>query len=460
MNQMLMPKPFKFRDSYPHQKQALAWAKPLNRIPLFLQMRLGKSKVIIERFKNEWPILVVAPLTTLPVWDFELRAEGIPSPRILRGSKKTKLGQLNGGTMWYLINYEGIRSCPEILEFNWKAIILDESTRIKNPKARVTKILTEGVSHIENRAILSGNPKPESLLNLFSQFKFLYGKFMGFKNYWGFRLALFCPDMFGHSWTPKPGKAAEIKRAVHRLAFIMSRKDAGLGNKRIYESRHVKMPSKLRKAYKGMEKLFMAELDGAEVTTKWAMVNSLNMARLCGGFFDGKQVSTHKQDELISLLEGELKKEQVVVWFRFNQELKAVRKALRERGITCKGITGATSLDNRARRINGFRKGKFRVFLCQVKLGKYGLNLSAASTAIYYSNSYSWEERMQSEDRIEHPEKKEALLYIDLVVRNTVDEDTIGALRCKNSDSKMFLSRLVEAFHKRIKKPLGGLSWQ
>jgi SNF2 family DNA or RNA helicase len=79
-----------------------------------------------------------------------------------------------------------------------------------------------------------------------------------------------------------------------------------------------------------------------------------------------------------------------------------------------------------------------------------GLDFSAASTAIYYSNSLNPEDRLQSEDRIVHPAKREPLLYIDLLTRGSVDEDIHLALQDKGAESKFFLSRVLRNFKERV----------
>ncbi len=73
-----------------------------------------------------------------------------------------------------------------------------------------------------------------------------------------------------------------------------------------------------------------------------------------------------------------------------------------------------------------------------IQCGKFGLDLSAASTAIYYSNGFSHEDRAQSEDRIEHLRKREPLLFVDLVTRGSTDRTVLSLLRQKVSAGKFF----------------------
>jgi SNF2 family DNA or RNA helicase len=67
------------------------------------------------------------------------------------------------------------------------------------------------------------------------------------------------------------------------------------------------------------------------------------------------------------------------------------------------------------------------------KTGGYGLTLTAASTVIYYSNSYDLELRLQSEDRAHRIGQTNKVTYIDLISPDTVDQKIVKALRDKLS---------------------------
>ena len=85
------------------------------------------------------------------------------------------------------------------------------------------------------------------------------------------------------------------------------------------------------------------------------------------------------------------------------------------------------------------------MILVQVELGKVSLNLGRADTAIYFSNSPSYDARRQSEDRIVLVEKTGALLYVDMLVKNTVSEDVRELLRDKRWRSDASIRRAVRA---------------
>ena len=443
------------RPLFPHQEEALTWATPRAQVALFMEMRLGKTAVAIRwvEQKKAWPVLVVAPLTVLAAWERELLLEGIPREEVVNFREMPKEGL--GSARWCLVNYEQVRAKPVLLYLRWQAIVLDESTRIRNPQAQTTKVLTKQTEHIPNRLILSGLPAPEGSMDYFSQMQFLLGKFMGHYNFWSWRNYFFQKGYTEWDWIPARGSLERIKTAVREHAVVMTRKQVGIGSPKIYETRTVEQTPGQSKIYRKVEKEFALQMpDGSEKLTNWVIVQLRWMARIAGGYGvneRGEHIATYseaKTNELVALLQGDLKGERVVVWFRFNCEINRVSERLGTY-FSHGQITGETPPEQRKKLAQQFQAGQVQVLLCQVKCAKFGSDLSGASTAIYYSNSYDYEDRAQSEDRIIHPAKKEPLLYLDLVTKDTVDEDVVKALREKGVTAKMFMNRILENVRSR-----------
>lgn len=441
------------RAALPPQQTALQYASARDRIALFMEMRLGKTLVAIRWAKPHPPILVLAPLTVLPAWEQELELEGVPASDILNLHdcfRRGFVGAFRGN--WLLANYESIRSHPETLQCRVNTLICDESTRIRNPQAQITKLLITKTAHIPRKAILSGLPAPESPLDYCEQFRFLQGNFMGMTSYWAVRNRYFWTDARGWDWLPRPGVVGKIKEYVHANAFVLTRKQANIGSRKVYETRTIEMTPGQQRVYKKAVKEFALELtDGKEKETQWVITKFLWMARIAGGYSseaDATAWSDRKMVELKTLLEGELKGESVVVWFRFNREISEACKMVGP-GVSAVFINGSTSLEERRARLRLFQRRHARVLFAQVKCAKFGLDCSVASTAIYYSNGYDYEDRAQSEDRIVHPQKREPLLYLDLVTQKTVDEDIVDILRTKHASSRIFMTQLLSKFQAR-----------
>lgn len=442
----------------PYQNKASRYAESRDRIALFMEMRLGKSPVVIRWVKRlrAKRVLLVAPLTTLLGslnWQGELKRESI-APQLLSSIAKDKRtavlrpSRLTDGVLtrawargWFAVNYEALRTQPELLDVPWDAIILDESTRIRSPKAQITKVLLNRASHIPYRAILTGLPNPEDPLDYFCQFVFLHGHFMDFDNYWAFRQTLFYTAYTEWDWTPKPKTRERIKEYVHQHAFVLTRKQAGVGSAKVRKQRSVELNTAQRKVLKEMRSKF--EVDGVE--TKWTTVLHTWMQRVAGGFHPVtlSMISDAKMKLAEELIMDDFRGEPVVMWFRFNEEITQVYKWLttRNRKLQVSYVHGDVEKRKRPKIQEQFQRGETQVLLMQVKI-KYGWNLSRSSTAIYYSNSYEFEDRSQSEDRIIHLTKKDDCLYLDLVTIGTPDEDVVDSLSDKRMNAKLFSHRL------------------
>ena len=74
-----------------------------------------------------------------------------------------------------------------------------------------------------------------------------------------------------------------------------------------------------------------------------------------------------------------------------------------------------------------------RFFVGHVQAGGKGLTLHAATTVVYFSNDFSLENRLQSEDRAHRIGQKHNVTYIDFVAPNTLDEKVVSTLRDKKS---------------------------
>jgi hypothetical protein len=82
-------------------------------------------------------------------------------------------------------------------------------------------------------------------------------------------------------------------------------------------------------------------------------------------------------------------------------------------------------------------------------VAKYGLTLSRSSTMFRFSLSDPWDDISQSMDRIVDVGKTDPLAYIDVVAKDTVDEDRLNALGDKGVDSRYYMRKFEENFAQR-----------
>lgn len=411
-------------------------------------MRLGKTFCLIRWAQHQAADgrkLVVVPLSVLPGWLEELAIEDLPSV-LLQGSSKRKLELLDSAPddAWCLVNPEGLRSCPQLAQQRWDVVALDESTFIKNASAKITKLCLRSFRQTPHRAILSGEPRPESDLDMVPQMLFLTGRFMGCDSFWTWRHRH--AYQAGFEWKLRRGVKARYEKEIADSCFAMTPQEAGLFMPQVRQRRYVEMPLALRGLYKNLLKNWRI----GDVDTKWSPVVHNWLQQLTGGtvprqFRSGKRYYfPHKLDELKRLLTGELRDEKVVVFFRFNREVELAAEHLRAAGVRLHCFTGHHPLRWRREAVNRFRADRCRVLLLQERCARFGLNLSAADVAIGYSNYPDWQTRSQVLARTLHPTKKTTSLWIDLVTRNTVDEALLQALHEKRRSARALLARVQQ----------------
>lgn len=445
-----------------YQQPALRYCQRTPCPALFMEMRLGKTLVTIRCLQQlpHGPILVVGPNSALGSWTDELALEGETPVVSLQGAsrpRRLKLlfegRRLTAGRQWYLINQEGHLALPELCAVPWQAVVLDESTFIANPKAKVSRFFTRRFRRVPHRWALTGMPTPENDLQLVQQLIWLDGECLGFKDYWRFRAKCAEPGVFGHRWHLKQDAKADLRALVLRRCHLLTWREAGVKVKKIREYRRLQMPPRLENAYLAAEGDYILEYEGHPTQkTIWGLKRYVWLRRLAGGFVGTDLVWDGKVQEVRRLLTGELAHESVVVWFTFNAELRAVSNALADARKPHGVLVGDTPLEERELLRKRFQGGTLPVLLLQCEVAKLGMTLDTAGAAIYYSEPFGLLGRRQTEDRTISVADRRGVLYVHVLTEGTVDVDIHEANRAKYYRSRLSLStRLRRLLLERIR---------
>jgi SNF2 family DNA or RNA helicase len=149
--------------------------------------------------------------------------------------------------------------------------------------------------------------------------------------------------------------------------------------------------------------------------------------------------------ELLEVLEET--DEKAIIWASFVPEIHQIVDALLRVYGTQSVVAyyGGINKDGRADAIKRFTEDPdCRFFVTNQQTGSVGLNLTAATLAVYYSNSFSLEDRLQSEDRCHRTGQKHAVTYVDLVMNLPVEKDVIAALKSKKSLATFIADKISE----------------
>lgn len=437
-----------FKDSAPkpfaHQVKALDLIHKNKAYALCCEMGTGKTRAIVDlisdlKRKGEFTrALIVCPLSVVGNWpkEFEKWGEGFKC-QMLVGDKVERIKRLNEPADVYVINYAGMRIMQPFLEkLDWDVMACDESQNIKNRTAQQSKACYSIGKKSKRRYILTGTLVTNKPLDVFGQFKFLDENILG-SNYFAFQGRYAIMSRGSKVQFPVGFKnIEELSSKLYPWSYRVLKSDCLDLPEKIYETRYAEMAPEAWSVYKQLGKELVAELEGGDhVVAPLILTKLLRFSQITAGFVtlssgEIKELGNGKGNVLLEILEESIGK--CVVWVKFRKELELVRRALSARSIGHVTLSGDDAQEKRQEAIEKFNGDDgVRVFIGQIEAGGTGINLTAASTCVYMSNSYSLGTRLQSEDRLHRIGQKNNVTYFDVVVPGTIDEKVLELLRQK-----------------------------
>lgn len=341
-------------------------------------------------------------------------------------------------------------------------MIVDESTRIKNPKAKRTDNVIKAGRKAKYRRILTGTPITKGPLDLYSQFHFLKAGLLGTKSYRSFvsEFAVLIPadspkgraimERSGSRFMPQVVATDEatgrpIYRNLDKLISMMAphvhrvRKEDCLDlPAKVRDVVYFELLPDQRKTYDLLrqECEFATDL---ECHSFEAIAARTKMKQVTSGFINIKGELVFLSSDLnprYAALNTELDRieedDQIIIWAIYQEEIRQIKRLLAERNMTFATYVGETSTADREAAIDDFQNGRIQVFVGNAQAAGIGLTLTAAKHAIYYSCDYDLEKRLQSEDRCHRIGTKHTVRYVDLVAEDTIDEEIMRSLSRKN----------------------------
>ena len=463
---------FKTRP-YAHQYTIIenTWNK--NSFALHLEMGLGKSRIVIDTLAILWKkqkishALIIAPSGVYANWLLEFDKhlpEDIPlelhlwkrlaSQREGDAFKELILGD-TGSLKVLLINIEALSTAKgqQGAEVFLKkipgasAVIIDESTSIKNPSAKRTKTAIKLGKLANYRRVLSGLPTPNSPLDLFSPFSFLSGlgkHLLGYDNYYAFR-SRYCVEKNMRLGSQRQFKTVvgyrrldELHGKVDEYGVRLKKTDCLDLPDKTYIQRECKLTSEQERLYKSLKKEYLTEYLDQTVSPQIMVTRLLRFQQVVTGHIttDEGNVEPVPNNRLKCLMELLAETHgKAVIWTNFRYCIEEVTKEIaKEYGQdSVASYYGDTKRQERVDIVERFqdKDSELRFFVGNPSTAGYGITLTEANVAIYYSRDFRLDNRLQSEDRIHRIGQDKPVLYVDLYSPGTIDERVVAALRAK-----------------------------
>ena len=327
-------------------------------------------------------------------------------------------------------------------------MVVDEATVIKNPKAMQSKKALALAKYGAYSRILTGTPITQGPLDLWSQCQFLSPQALPYPSFTSFKLefAIEKEMILGNRHFRKTVGYRNLEKLAQLIApftYRVMKKDCLDLPEKIYQRRYVELTEEQLRIYKQLLKECLAEINGQLVTTTTVLTAMLRLHTVALGYVttDDRVMQAIPSNRIKVLLElYEEMQGKAIIFCRFKEDVRQVVEALTEVGRMPCQYHGDVPDWLRASNIKVFQEGDATDFVATSAAAR-GLTLHAAENVIYYSQGFSLETRLQSEDRAHRIGQKKNVLYTDLIAKGTIDERVIEALRNKQELASMVLER-------------------
>lgn len=368
----------------------------------------------------------------------------------------------------FCVNTEALSSKKNVVifrEFMRKKkkclMAIDESSKIKNMSAQRTGVAIELGEEAIYRVIMTGSSVTNGPMDLWSQCAFLDAFALGFNSYYAYR-AKFC-DLAKESVYVKGGKRQdhiaiagfkhldELRNILEKFSIVLTKEECLDLPPKIYETCHIELTPEQAKIYKEFKKEALLAIEDTTVSATIVLAKLTKLHQIACGFVitDDKKVihlPNKRFDALLEIIEESQGK--IVIWAPYTGLIRIIEERLKKEfgdrsTVSYFGATEAVDRQFNAKRFQ--EENDCRFFVGNPSVGGFGITLTASSTTVYYSNNYSLDQRVQSEDRLHRIGQTKSVTYIDMVARGTMEERVLQVLKSKKDVASAILGSREEA---------------
>jgi SNF2 family DNA or RNA helicase len=424
---------------HPYQLDLIEKAKSCQNIGLFLPPGLGKTTttltIIAEQLKGK--TLIIAPKKVAEtVWQQETQKwSHLSHLRVskIMGNPTQRLSALNSQADIYLINLENVvwlmDAQPKLVFTN---LIIDESSRFKDPSTKRFKALKKHLKGFSRRIILTGTPTPQGMADLWSQVGILdLGERLE-TSLTRFRDKYMTPDQMNrhtrvvYNWKLKENADQIIKDKVSDICFSLKAEDYLQLPPLTTLYHQVEIDKSVRIQYEQLKKDMVVDIEKERITAPTAAALANKLLQFTSGAVyneegEAQEIHCAKLEYLESIMEES--SSPTLVFYHFKHSLQRIKQT----------FPHAVVLDDD--NIEAWRRGQIRMLLAHPQSGGIGLNLQCnvgeTAQTIWYDLPWSSENYIQSNARIYRQGQEKPVIIHHLVVYNSIDQHVVKVLNGK-----------------------------
>lgn len=236
----------------------------------------------------------------------------------------------------------------------------------------------------------------------------------------------------------------ELWRRIGDTCLKVDRKSVNLPVTKTYKTYGVKLNKEQYKLYMQLQNQYCTD----NITVDNGLKLYLRFQDVCNGYepidhgdtvdelgrvkhnIELRPLSENPKLDMLEEVIDDIGDKQVVVWCSRTRLLYDAEKRMRDLGYTTAIYDGKINKEEREKGYRSFSEGKTQLIFLNQASGAFGLDgLKEADYAIYLCNSYSVEQRSQSEERIHRGNVTRAKYIIDITCKGTCEQKVTEALR-------------------------------
>lgn len=444
-------------NSHPYQQRAKEFVMDNHYAALFLDMGLGKSVIaltaaseLIDSLEVE-RVLVISPKSVAwNTWSEEARKwDHLNHLRlsIVMGTVKQRERALEAEADIYIINRDNVVwLCNRYRDQPWPFdfVIIDESSSFKNASSKRFKALRRVRPQMRRVLLLTGTPAPNGYIDLWSQIWLLDMGQRLEKTLSSYRAKYFKPGRRSGAvifdWILRIGAKEMISEKLSDICVSMKAEDYITVPDIVDAGMTLTFDDDTFKRYKDFEKeqLLQIDEDTIEALTAAALTNKL-LQFTSGAVYDNEHkwhfVDETKIEALADIIENA--NEPVLVYYNYIHEKERIMDALKQyRPVAFRGEPGI---------LQKWNEQKIRVMIAHPRSVAYGLNMQQGGRIIVW-HSLTWDLEIyeQANKRLHRQGQTKPVLLYHLIVRGTMDERVMRALKGKGDTQVSLLQQIRE----------------
>ena len=439
--------------AFPYQLDAFLTLKDLDYSAIFHEQGLGKTKIAIDLLlywlarRDIDTVLIVTKKQLVKNWTEELSLHTHIKPKILSSNKADNFYVLNSPAKVIITNFETISTDKDriilFLKCRNVAIIIDESTKLKNPEAKITKDFIEISDLFKIKTIMTGTPIANRPYDIWSQIYFLdKGKSLG-TNFAEFKKKTDLTNKLADDTDARKDFEDNVSKIYDKISAFSIRetkKTCGLVlPEKVYETVYCDFEEQqlsnyeqvMRELQLEVEKNGKTFLDDDSVALKrlLRLMQIASNPKLLDESYSnesGKEIALNRLlDKICST------GDKCIVWSNFIDNIEWFCEKYEQ--YKPRKIHGGMTIEDRNLSVDIFKsEPNCKVLFATPQAAKEGLTLTVANHVIFYDRGFNLDDYLQAQDRIHRISQTKTCYVYNLMMRDSIDD---------------WIDKLIEAKH-------------